>query len=201
MCCPALRVWWRHQPLTTLVQAGGGRLTEAVARENVALQLAIAAAKVDAYQDDPATTTTNCQTPLARQPWWWKRCWRTVPLVVGDQRPLAGLQHAGQPELRQRQRFYLQTLTVALKRLARLARKPPTPAAARSLESRVQTVEVRTLCTGLLTSERMAGTTAPAALPFKAPQATPVGRSVAGFARQWVSPLAPAWLIRQCRIW
>jgi len=65
-------------PLTTLVQAGvAAGMTEAVARENVALQLAIAAAKVDAYQDDPATPMTNCQTPLARQPWWWKRCWRT----------------------------------------------------------------------------------------------------------------------------
>jgi hypothetical protein len=42
-------------PLTTLVQAGvAAGMTEAVARENAALQLGVAAAKIDGYQDDPA---------------------------------------------------------------------------------------------------------------------------------------------------
>ncbi len=41
-------------PLTTLVQAGvAGGMSEAAARENVALQLGIDAAKIDNYQDDP----------------------------------------------------------------------------------------------------------------------------------------------------
>ena len=41
-------------PLTTLVQAGvASGMTEAVARENVAVQLALASAKIDSYQDDP----------------------------------------------------------------------------------------------------------------------------------------------------
>ena len=43
-------------PLTTLVQAGvAAGMTEAVARENAALQLGVATAKVDGYQDDPAS--------------------------------------------------------------------------------------------------------------------------------------------------
>lgn len=43
-------------PLTTLVSAGVAQgMTEAVARANVATQLAIAEAKIDNYQDDPAT--------------------------------------------------------------------------------------------------------------------------------------------------
>ena len=42
-------------PLTTLVQAGvAAGMTDAAARANVALQLAIDATKIDAYQDDPA---------------------------------------------------------------------------------------------------------------------------------------------------
>ena len=42
-------------PLTTLAQAGvAAGMTEADARANVALQLAIGAAKIDNYQDDPA---------------------------------------------------------------------------------------------------------------------------------------------------
>jgi hypothetical protein len=42
-------------PLTTLAQAGvAAGMTEADARANVALQLAIGAAKIDDYQDDPA---------------------------------------------------------------------------------------------------------------------------------------------------
>lgn len=43
-------------PLTTLVSAGmAAGMTEAVARANVANQLGIAQAKIDNYQDDPAT--------------------------------------------------------------------------------------------------------------------------------------------------
>lgn len=46
-------------PLTTLVQAGvAASMTETAARDNVALQLGIAKAKIDGYQDDPAFTTT-----------------------------------------------------------------------------------------------------------------------------------------------
>lgn len=43
-------------PLTTLVAQGmAGGMTEAVARANLALQLGITAAKIDNYQDDPAS--------------------------------------------------------------------------------------------------------------------------------------------------
>ena len=100
-------------PLTTLVQAGvAAGMTEAVARENVALQLAIAAAKVDAYQDDPATT--NDQLPdTARTAALVVETMleNKVPLVVGDQKAaltasstLANLSYGGASD------FYLQTL-------------------------------------------------------------------------------------------
>ena len=47
-------------PLTTLVTAGmNAGLTEAVARTNAATQLAIAPAKIDNYQDDPAFNRNN----------------------------------------------------------------------------------------------------------------------------------------------
>lgn len=100
-------------PLTTLVQAGvAAGMTEAVARENVALQLAIAAAKVDAYQDDPATT--NDQLPdTARTAALVVEAMleNKVPLVVGDQKAaltasstLANLSYGSTSD------FYLQTL-------------------------------------------------------------------------------------------
>jgi hypothetical protein len=100
-------------PLTTLVQAGvAAGMTEAVARENVALQLAIAAAKVDAYQDDPATT--NDQLPdTARTAALVVETMleNKVPLVVGDQKAaltasstLASLSYGSASD------FYLQTL-------------------------------------------------------------------------------------------
>ena len=100
-------------PLTTLVQAGvAAGMTEAVARENVALQLAIAAAKVDAYQDDPATT--NDQLPdTARTAALVVEAMleNKVPLVVGDQKAalaasstLANLSYGSASD------FYLQTL-------------------------------------------------------------------------------------------
>ena len=100
-------------PLTTLVQAGvAAGMTEAVARENVALQLAIAAAKVDAYQDDPATT--NDQLPdTARTAALVVEAMleNKVPLVVGDQKAaltasstLASLSYGSASD------FYLQTL-------------------------------------------------------------------------------------------
>lgn len=47
-------------PLTTLVQAGvAAGMTEAQARSNVAVQLGIAAGKIDNYQDDPAAADTQ----------------------------------------------------------------------------------------------------------------------------------------------
>lgn len=49
-------------PLTTLVAAGvAGGMTEAAARTNVAAQLAIAAAKINDYQDDPAYNSAQVQ--------------------------------------------------------------------------------------------------------------------------------------------
>lgn len=49
-------------PLTTLVAAGvAGGMTEAVARANVAVQLGIAPAKIDNYQDDPAYNSAQVQ--------------------------------------------------------------------------------------------------------------------------------------------
>ena len=49
-------------PLTTLVATGvNAGMTEAVARGNVAFQLAIAEAKIDNYQDDPAFNSAQVQ--------------------------------------------------------------------------------------------------------------------------------------------
>lgn len=49
-------------PLTTLVATGiAAGMTEAVARTNVAAQLAIAAAKINDYQDDPAFNSAQIQ--------------------------------------------------------------------------------------------------------------------------------------------
>jgi len=49
-------------PLTTLVATGvAAGMTESVARSNVAVQLAIAAAKIDNYQDDPALNSAQIQ--------------------------------------------------------------------------------------------------------------------------------------------
>ena len=54
-------------PLTTLVAAGvAAGMTDAVARENVALQLGIDAAKIDNYQDDPADLSEHVRD-TARQ--------------------------------------------------------------------------------------------------------------------------------------
>ncbi len=100
-------------PLTTLVQAGvAAGMTEAVARENVALQLASAAAKVDAHHDEPATT--NDQLPdTARTAALVVETMleNKVPLVVGDQKAaltasstLANLSYGSSSD------FYLQTL-------------------------------------------------------------------------------------------
>ncbi|MEB2349265.1 MAG: hypothetical protein OZ923_11725 [Comamonadaceae bacterium] len=74
-------------PLTTLVQAGvAAGMTEADARANVALQLAIDAAKIENYQDDPtwddAQVRDNARTAAAMI----SGMLRTgVPLEVGDQ--------------------------------------------------------------------------------------------------------------------
>ena len=78
-------------PLTTLVQAGvAAGMAEAAARDNVALQLAIDAAKIDGYQDDPAWSEAELQdtartaaavvSGLLRQ---------GIALQVGDQRAAA----------------------------------------------------------------------------------------------------------------
>ena len=100
-------------PLTTLVQAGvAAGMTEAVARENVALQLAIAAAKVDAYQDDPATTNEQLPDTARTAALVVETMLESkVPLVVGDQKAaltasstLANLSYGGASD------FYLQTL-------------------------------------------------------------------------------------------
>ncbi|WP_431777877.1 hypothetical protein [Ottowia caeni] len=56
-------------PLTTLVEAGvAAGMTEAAARANVALQLAIDPAKIDGYQDDPPGTMLKCATTHAQLP-------------------------------------------------------------------------------------------------------------------------------------
>ncbi|MBY4594442.1 hypothetical protein K3217_02660 [bacterium BD-1] len=73
-------------PLTTLVEAGvAAGMTEAAARANVALQLAIDPAKIDGYQDDPpwddAQVRDNARTAAALI----STMLRTgAPLEVGD---------------------------------------------------------------------------------------------------------------------
>ena len=74
-------------PLTTLVQAGvAAGMTEAEARANVALQLAIGAAKIDNYQDDPAWSDANVLDTARAAATLVSRMLRTgVPLEVGEQ--------------------------------------------------------------------------------------------------------------------
>ena len=74
-------------PLTTLVQAGvAAGMSEAAARANVALQLAIDAAKIDAYQDDPAWDAAQIHDTARTAAAVVSGMSRTgVPLEVGDQ--------------------------------------------------------------------------------------------------------------------
>ena len=78
-------------PLTTLVQAGvAAGMTQATARANVALQLAIDAAKIDAYQDDPAWDDAQVHDTARTAAGVVSGMLRTgVPLEVGDQQAAA----------------------------------------------------------------------------------------------------------------
>jgi hypothetical protein len=75
-------------PLTTLVQVGmAGGMTEAQARENVALQLDIAAAKIDDYQDDPAwDPNAIVDTARLAAGWTSTALRRGATLAVEDQK-------------------------------------------------------------------------------------------------------------------
>ena len=78
-------------PLTTLVQAGvAAGMTQVTARANVALQLAIDAAKIDAYQDDPAWDDAQVHDTARTAAGVVSGMLRTgVPLEVGDQQAAA----------------------------------------------------------------------------------------------------------------
>lgn len=78
-------------PLTTLVQAGvAAGMTDAAARANVALQLAIDATKIDAYQDDPAWDANQIHDTARMAAAVVSGMLRTgVPLEVGDQQAAA----------------------------------------------------------------------------------------------------------------
>ena len=78
-------------PLTTLVQAGvAAGMTEAAARANVAVQLAIDGAKIDAYQDDPAWDANQIHDTARMAAAFVSGMLRTgVPLEVGDQQAAA----------------------------------------------------------------------------------------------------------------
>ena len=73
-------------PLTTLVEAGvAAGMTEADARANVAEQLAISAAKIDGYQDEPAIDGTQVPDGARTAAALISTMLRTgVPLEVGD---------------------------------------------------------------------------------------------------------------------
>lgn len=74
-------------PLTTLVEAGvNAGMTEAAARANVALQLAIDPAKIDGYQDDPAWDDAQVRDNARTIASLISTMLRTgAPLEVGDQ--------------------------------------------------------------------------------------------------------------------
>ena len=100
-------------PLTTLVQAGvAAGMSEDKARANVALQLAIALAKIDNYQDDPAWSNAEVQDTARTAAGIISGMVRDgVPLEVGDPdaaQPetlsLRQLNYAGADE------FYVRTL-------------------------------------------------------------------------------------------
>ncbi len=79
-------------PLTTLVQAGvADGMTEADARANAALQLAIAPAKIDGYQDDPVWDEAQVRDTARVAAALISGMLRTgVPLAVGDQSAASG---------------------------------------------------------------------------------------------------------------
>lgn len=74
-------------PLTTLVQAGvAAGMTEAASRANVATQLAIDAAKIDAYQDDPPWDASQVRDNARTAAVVVATMLRTgMPLEVGEQ--------------------------------------------------------------------------------------------------------------------
>lgn len=78
-------------PLTTLVAAGvAAGMTDAVARENVALQLGINAAKIDSYQDDPADLSAHVRDTARQIAALTSHALRQgAPLRVVDQRSAA----------------------------------------------------------------------------------------------------------------
>ena len=78
-------------PLTTLVQAGvAAGMSDAAARANVAQQLAIGAAKIDNYQDDPAWDANQIHDTARTAAAVVSGMLRTgVPLEVGDQQAAA----------------------------------------------------------------------------------------------------------------
>ncbi|MFD1710577.1 hypothetical protein FVQ98_06925 [Ottowia sp. GY511] len=78
-------------PLTTLVTVGmAGGMTEAVARENVAIQLGIAVAKIDNYQDDPPQDPNKVQDTARLAAAFTSSAIRVkAPLRVADQKAAA----------------------------------------------------------------------------------------------------------------
>ncbi|MBK6869045.1 MAG: hypothetical protein IPG98_14395 [Burkholderiales bacterium] len=78
-------------PLTTLVQAGvADGMSEAVARENVALQLGIDATKIDNYQDDPPHSAQNVSDTARAAAAMTSHALRVgAPLKVVDQKSAA----------------------------------------------------------------------------------------------------------------
>ncbi|OJU91618.1 MAG: hypothetical protein BGO13_12545 [Burkholderiales bacterium 66-5] len=83
-------------PLTTLVQAGvAAGMTEAAARGNVAIQLGIAQAKIDGYQDDPAYGTTVQDSARAMAAMTARAIQAGATLEVGDQQAAVAMSRAG----------------------------------------------------------------------------------------------------------
>ncbi len=74
-------------PLTTLLQAGvAAGMSDAVARENIAKQLGIAAAKIEDFQDDPPTTALSVPDSARTAASVTANALRDkAQLVVGDQ--------------------------------------------------------------------------------------------------------------------
>ncbi len=102
-------------PLTTLVSAGASAgMTEAVARANVAVQLAIAEAKIDNYQDDPSSDISRVADNARSMASVTAAALEAgAVLVVGDRTaaidapangPLAGLRYSDASN------FYIRTL-------------------------------------------------------------------------------------------
>ncbi len=106
-------------PLTTLLHAGvTAGMTDAVARDNVAKQLGIAAAKIEDYQDDPPTTALSVPDTARSAASVVANALRDkASLEVGDQSAAVA---AGAPMLNNLRfsdagNYYLQTLDIDAK--------------------------------------------------------------------------------------